>query len=88
MLFLIVYVGAIVVLFLFIIRRLELKIVNIIFQSVIPFQYILFCIYIYLILTIISSDFFDLKYFIDSHILVQSLNQAFTNFIESMYHLN
>jgi len=40
-LFLIVYVGAIVVLFLFIIRRLELKIVNIVIQlnDMITFRY-------------------------------------------------
>jgi len=87
MLFLIVYIGAIVVLFLFIIRRLELKMVNISFKLPISLNYLFIYIFIYFILTIISGNFFDLKYFLDSHI-VSILNQESTYIVESIYYFN
>ncbi len=67
-LFLIVYVGAIVVLFLFIIRRLELKMVNVAtrFGDLFAFRHLIRLCLIVQILFFISSQFFDLNGFISA----------------------
>lgn len=64
-LFLIVYVGAIVVLFLFIIRRLELKRVNVAirFSDLFSFRHLIFGFFLLESLFLLSQDFFDLSYF-------------------------
>ena len=65
-LFLIVYVGAIVVLFLFIIRRLELKRVNITtsLTDLFSFRHIILFGLFRQILFFITSIFFDLSQFV------------------------
>jgi len=64
-LFLIVYVGAIVVLFLFIIRRLELKRVNVAtrLSDLFSFRHLILLCVISQTLFIISTQFFDLSGF-------------------------
>lgn len=64
-LFLIVYVGAIVVLFLFIIRRLELKRVNVATRlgDLFAFRHLILLCLILQVLFFISSQFFDLSGF-------------------------
>ena len=64
-LFLIVYVGAIVVLFLFIIRILELKIINVAnrFKDLFIFRYIILVFFCIEIFFLISQEFFDLNTF-------------------------
>ncbi len=65
-LFLIVYVGAIVVLFLFIIRRLELKRVNISrrFRDLFSFRHRVLAFLFLEILFLVSQNFFDLTAFL------------------------
>ena len=67
-LFLIVYVGAIVVLFLFIIRRLELKMVNVATRlgDLFAFRHLIRLCLIVQTLFFVSSQFFDLNGFIAS----------------------
>jgi len=64
-LFLIVYVGAIVVLFLFIIRILELKILNVAnrFKDLFIFRYIILVFFCIEVFFLISQAFFDLNSF-------------------------
>ena len=64
-LFLIVYVGAIVVLFLFIIRILELKRINVAnrFKDLFIFRYIILIFFCIEIFFLISQNFFDLTSF-------------------------
>ncbi len=64
-LFLIVYVGAIVVLFLFIIRRLELKMVNVArrLRDMFSFRHVILGFFLLEVLFLISQDFFDLTAF-------------------------
>lgn len=64
-LFLMVYVGAIVVLFLFIIRRLELKRVHVSrrFRDLFSYRYLVLGFFILEILFLLSQNFFDLQYF-------------------------
>jgi len=65
-LFLIVYVGAIVVLFLFIIRRLELKRVNVArrLRDIFSFRHIVLGFLLLEVLFLTSQNFFDLTSFI------------------------
>lgn len=64
-LFLIVYVGAIVVLFLFIIRRLEIKRVNVSrrFRDLFAYRHLIVGLVLIEVLLLISQDFFDLGAF-------------------------
>ncbi len=64
-LFLIVYVGAIVVLFLFIIRRLELKRVHVSrrLRDLFSYRHIILGFFIVEVLFLTSQNFFDLQYF-------------------------
>lgn len=64
-LFLIVYVGAIVVLFLFIIRRLELKRVHVSrrLRDLFSYRHIILGFLIFEVFLLISQNFFDLRYF-------------------------
>jgi len=81
-LFLIVYVGAIVVLFLFIIRRLELKRVNVATRlgDLFSFRHLILVCLILQILFFISSQFFDLSGF-------RSLSSSeFAHFSEANQH--
>ena len=66
-LFLIVYVGAIVVLFLFIIRMLEIKRINIAqtMNDSFFFRHIVMFFFILVVLLLISQSFFDLSFFIN-----------------------
>jgi len=68
MLFLIVYVGAIVVLFLFIIMMLEIKMLNIAqtMNDSFFFRHVVIFIFILSSLLLISENFFDLSFFINS----------------------
>lgn len=80
-LFLIVYVGAIVVLFLFIIIRLELKRVNIVSRLsdlFIDFRLLILAFFILEIMFFISEQFFDLSGFIHSYF---DINLFFSNII-------
>lgn len=65
-LFLIVYVGAIVVLFLFIIRRLELKRVNVSIRlrDIVSYRYILLGLFICEVFFLLSQNLFDISYFL------------------------
>jgi len=67
-LFLIVYVGAIVVLFLFIIRRLELKMVNVSRRrrDLFTFRHVALGFLLLEVLFLVSCDFFDLGSFLSS----------------------
>ncbi len=67
MLFLIVYVGAIVVLFLFIIMMLELKRINVVvrFRDLFSYQHIILGFCLLEVRFIMSLDFFDIFYFIN-----------------------
>lgn len=67
-LFLIVYVGAIVVLFLFIIRRLELKMVNVTrrLREIFAFRHIILGFLLLEALFLVSQDFFDITSFLYS----------------------
>jgi len=85
-LFLIVYVGAIVVLFLFIIRRLELKLINIVrrLNDIFSFKYMLVAFFIISLLCMFSFGFFDIKYFI-----LYQIDSLLSNYyIESINYLN
>lgn len=64
-LFLIVYVGAIVVLFLFIIRRLELKRVHISrrFRDLFSYRHLILGLLFFEVFLLVSQNFFDLHYF-------------------------
>lgn len=82
-LFLIVYVGAIVVLFLFIIRMLELKIVNItqsLYNSYFIHYSFILCFFL-IALLIISESLFNLRFIINSDLRSNLDNNSF--FIES-----
>jgi NADH:ubiquinone oxidoreductase subunit 6 (subunit J) len=71
-LFLIVYVGAIVVLFLFIIRILELKIVNItqsLYNSYLIHYSVILCFFL-IALLIVSETLFNLRFIINSNLRV------------------
>jgi len=68
LLFLIVYVGAIVVLFLFIIIRLELKIINTVQYHNDYFRYTVITIFIFFFMQLLCFEVFDLRYFISSSI--------------------
>ena len=65
-LFLIVYVGAIVVLFLFIIIRLELKIINVTnrLRDLFVFRHVILVFFFIEIILLLSQAFFDLNSFI------------------------
>lgn len=65
-LFLIVYVGAIVVLFLFIIRRLELKRVHVSrrLRDLFSYRHTILGFFLIEVLLLTSHSFFDLQYFI------------------------
>ena len=75
-LFLIVYVGAIVVLFLFIIRRLELKRVHVSrrLRDLFTYRYIILGLLLIEVFLLISHNFFDLQYFFS---LTQSESPSF-----------
>lgn len=75
-LFLIVYVGAIVVLFLFIIRRLELKMINVIIQrgDLFSFRHLILGFFLVETLFRSSYDFFDLNFFINSTNIMKIIN--------------
>ncbi len=64
-LFLIVYVGAIVVLFLFIIRRLELKRVHVSrrLRDLFAYRHIVLAFILFETLLLLSQTFFDLQFF-------------------------
>ena len=86
-LFLIVYVGAIVVLFLFIIRMLELKLVNItqsIYNSYFIHYALVICFFITALL-IISETRFNLRFIINS-VLINNLDNSF--FTEASSYIN
>jgi len=85
-LFLIVYVGAIVVLFLFIIRRLELKRVNVAMRlrELFSFRHIILGFLLLEVLFLANQDFFDLTAFIPP---VSDLTQT-SSFIEGNNYLD
>ncbi len=85
-LFLIVYVGAIVVLFLFIIRRLELKRVNVAMRlrELFSFRHIILGFLLLEVLFLANQDFFDLTAFIHP---VSDLTQT-SSFIEGNNYLD
>jgi NADH:ubiquinone oxidoreductase subunit 6 (subunit J) len=64
-LFLIVYVGAIVVLFLFIIRRLELKRIHVSrrLRDLFAYRHIILAFILFETLLLLSQTFFDLQFF-------------------------
>jgi NADH-quinone oxidoreductase subunit J len=64
-LFLVVYVGAIVVLFLFIIRRLEIKRVNVSrrFRDLFAYRHLIVGLVLVEVLLLLTQDFFDLGAF-------------------------
>lgn len=64
-LFLIVYVGAIVVLFLFIIRRLELKRIHVSrrLRDLFAYRHIILAFILFEVLLLLSQTFFDLQFF-------------------------
>lgn len=84
MLFLIVYVGAIVVLFLFIIIRLELKMLNVAIRlaDLFAFRHLIRLCLIIQMLFIISSQFFDINGFISSTINKSSI------FVEANHYMD
>jgi len=86
-LFLIVYVGAIVVLFLFIIRRLELKRVNIVsrLSDLFVFRHVILGFIILELLFFISEQFFDLSGFFQAFSMENSIQ---VDFIESNQYIN
>jgi len=88
MLFLIVYVGAIVVLFLFIIRILELKVVNItqsLYNSYFIHYSLIICVFLVALL-IISETLFNLRFIINSSFIY---NLDYNNFfVESNAYVN
>lgn len=80
LLFLIVYVGAIVVLFLFIIRILELKLTNSITLNKNFFWYSILLIFFSFFISIICLDTFSLNYFFSlDNDAVKLLTEANTN---------
>lgn len=83
-LFLIVYVGAIVVLFLFIIMRLELKRVNVAtrLSDLFAFRHLILLCLIFQILFFVSSQFFDLGGFMPTE------NGNFSHFIEANQYMD
>lgn len=74
-LFLIVYVGAIVVLFLFIIRRLELKRIHVArrLRDLFSYRYLVLGFLILEVLLLLSQNFFDLQYFFSLPIGINEL---------------
>jgi len=80
-LFLIVYVGAIVVLFLFIIRRLELKRVNVSrrLRDLFTFRHVVLGFLLLEVLFLVSHEFFDLGSFLSSKLFASkdSVNYLF-----------
>ncbi len=87
-LFLIVYVGAIVVLFLFIIRRLELKMVNVSrrFRDLFALRHVILAFLLIEVLFLVSYDFFDLGGFLKAKTISDS--EGFFYFIESNTYLD
>lgn len=87
-LFLIVYVGAIVVLFLFIIRILELKLVNISqsFYNSYLIHYSLVRLFFITCILIINENFFNLHFFIND--IIFNYTRINSVFIESNSYLN
>ena len=87
-LFLIVYVGAIVVLFLFIIIMLELKIVNVSNRLIdlFSFRHIILSFFILEVLFLLSQQFFNLNFFFNSNIF-SYMNESIV-FIEANEYLN
>lgn len=85
-LFLIVYVGAIVVLFLFIIRRLELKRVNVArrLRDLFSFRHVVLGFVVLEVLFLRSQDFFDLTAFFSS---ISGLTDT-SSFIEANNYLD
>lgn len=85
MLFLIVYVGAIVVLFLFVIIRLELKLVNVTsgINDFFTFRNLICSFFIIEVLILSSNQFFDLGFFMEPHRL-----NSITNFVETNEYFN
>jgi len=67
-LFLIVYVGAIVVLFLFVIRRLEIKIINTArrFRDLFSYRHLAIALLLFEVFVFSSSEAFDLTGFLSS----------------------
>jgi NADH-quinone oxidoreductase subunit J len=82
-LFLIVYVGAIVVLFLFVIRRLEIKRVNVArrFRDLLSYRTLLMGLLALELLLLRSQDAFDLTPFL-------SQEAAISNLIESNFYVD
>jgi len=87
-LFLIVYVGAIVVLFLFIIRMLEIKRINVAqaINDSFFFRHITRFFFILVALLLLSQNFFDLSFFIN-HSFSEKLNGS-TVFVEGNSYIN
>jgi NADH:ubiquinone oxidoreductase subunit 6 (subunit J) len=83
-LFLIVYVGAIVVLFLFIIIRLELKQFNVTssINDLFMFRYLFYVFFVLEVLFLISQSFFDLSFFMTDSIVGNVMRES-TLFIEA-----
>ncbi len=84
-LFLIVYVGAIVVLFLFVIMRLELKLVNVTsgMNDFFTFRNLICSFFIIEVLILSSNQFFDLGFFMEPYRL-----NSMSNFIETNEYFN
>ncbi len=87
-LFLIVYVGAIVVLFLFIIRMLELKMVNVArrLRDLFAFRHIILGFLLLEVLLLVSQEFFDLGAFLYTGLSTE-VNESFT-FVEGNIYLD
>jgi NADH:ubiquinone oxidoreductase subunit 6 (subunit J) len=85
-LFLIVYVGAIVVLFLFIIRRLELKRVNVTrrLRDLFSFRHVILGFLLLEVLFLVSQDFFDVTSFLYS---ISDISDS-SSFIEANNYLD
>ncbi len=85
-LFLIVYVGAIVVLFLFIIRRLELKRVNVArrLRDIFAFRHVILAFLLLEALFLVSQDFFDITYFL---VAISDLTNS-SSFVEANSYLD
>jgi NADH:ubiquinone oxidoreductase subunit 6 (subunit J) len=88
-LFLIVYVGAIVVLFLFVIRILELKLVNVTsgMNDFFTFRNIICSFFIIEVLILSTNQFFDLGFFIKSYRIATNAYQS-TIFSETNEYFN
>ena len=88
-LFLIVYVGAIVVLFLFVIRILELKLVNVTsgMNDFFTFRNIICSFFIIEVLILSTNQFFDLGFFIKSYRIATNVYQS-TIFSETNEYFN